>query len=156
MDDVLDKNGAGPAATDLPPGFDGPAANPSNQPAMNLLAALKNAPPPMPEGPPTEDQLQRAAQGARRFLWGYLNGDSAVMEAESSIAFGSQVGSLARPPSWPALGAERVKLDAIVIKDQAYDGSKITVDVGSGEACRAKVILTKDIDWEVTGCVVEP
>ncbi len=145
MDDVLPNKGGKP--TNQPMVTPQPAGQ-TSQSAMGLLAALKNAPPAMPEGPPTEEQLQRAGECARRFFWGFVNKDAAVMEGESSLAFGDKVNTINFPENWVAPTA-RVDLKEILINDQNYDGSAITVALTAGQR-KGKVVLTKDIDWEVT------
>ena len=150
MDDVLDsKNGKtnNPTPPMTTPGQ-------GNQRAMGLLAALKNAPPSMPEGPPDENQLQRAGECARRFFWGFINKDEAVMEGECSMSFGEKAVSMKAPEGWIS-PKERVSLEGIKITNQNYDGSSIIVDLATDEL-KGQVTLTKDIDWEVTGFAPTP
>ena len=150
MDDVLDpKSGQN---TPTPP-MTQPTGQRSKS-AMGLLAALKNAPPAMPEGPPDEAQMQRAGECARRFFWGFINKDDAVMEGECSMEYGEKVIEMAAPSEWEK-PKDRLALDSIKITDQSYNGSAITVDLNAGNR-QGQVSLTKDIDWEVTGFVPKP
>ena len=150
MDDVLDPKSS--QNTPTPP-MTQPTGQ-GNQRAMGLLAALKNAPPPMPEGPPDEAQMQRAGECARRFFWGFLNKDSAVMEGECSMEFGEKVIEMKAPADWAKI-EDRLALEGITITDQNYNGSAITVDLLAGKR-KGQVTLTKDIDWEVTGFAPKP
>ena len=150
MDDVLDpKSGQN---TPTPP-MTQPTGQTSKS-AMGLSAALKNAPPAMPEGPPDEAQMQRVGECARRFFWGFINKDAAVMEGECSMEFGEKVIEVKAPADWKK-PTDRLALDSIKITDQSYNGSAITVDLNAGNR-KGQVTLTKDIDWEVTGFVAKP
>ena len=135
IDDVLNKKSSTEPAT---PTVGGMAT------AMNNNIAALLTKPAIAEAPPNDKELDRLAESARRFYWGYLNGDVSVMENESSFDFGNELSSLKLPES------TNVDLKNIKIVERGLDSDKVMVELRFNDGKPVIVGLTKDINWEVT------
>mgnify|MGYP006278016897 CR=1 FL=1 len=129
-----------------------PPINPSKgggQQAMGLINALKNAPPKVPEGPPTKEEWADASESARRFFWALINGQDSFIEAECTVDFAKKAQGLGLPDDWIDQAGETLAYESVELKDQQYDGEKMHFIVAAGER-EGKIQMSKDIGWEVS------
>lgn len=120
-------------------------------PMMGLLAAAGNMPPPPPTQPPTAVEVGEATERARRYFFGWLNGDRSVMENEASAEHARTLDSMSLPPAPPAV----VPLTDIAASPPSILGDRIRFTV-SGGGRSAVVVLGRGFGWEVVELVPAP
>ena len=127
----------------------GPSA--SEMMASNLSTAFQNAlangqqPPAV--RPPSSTDIDRALESSKRFFWGVITGENAVVESESTMELADKVAELELPKQWMSV-RENIKFTDLSCTGQEYSDGKLFFTMTAGEGIVALVTLTEQLTWK--------
>lgn len=98
---------------------------------------------------PTNAVTQRAIESSKRFIWGVVTKNEAVVESESTMELAAKVSTMELPESW-TVNTENIDYKDIVCERQSFENKKLifVLTVGEGRTC--SITLSEGLTWEVS------
>ena len=102
---------------------------------------------------PTNAVTQRAIESSKRFVWGVITKNTAIVESESTMELSDKVSTMEIPESW-TVNAEKVDYKDIVCERQSFENKKLIFVLTAGEGRTCSVTLSEGLTWEVSDFVL--
>lgn len=98
---------------------------------------------------PTNAVTQRAIDSSKRFIWGVITKNTAVIESESTMELSDKISTMELPESW-TLNADKVDYKDIVCERQSFENKKLIFVLTAGKGRTCSVTLSEGLTWEVS------
>lgn len=98
---------------------------------------------------PTNAVTQRALESGKRFLWGVMTKNTAVIESESTMELPEKILAMDLPAKWTA-NASTFDYKDISCESQSFENNELIFVLKAGEGLTCSVTLSKGLTWEVS------